>query len=144
MFGIFMLWNRRISIPAWKDLYCVHFLKYFVKDVIPIKGYFIPIVSVAYIKISFLYLLFFCMVKLSSMQFIFSVGQVRCSCTDNCLIYSQMQICLFKYMPCLHVYLLVGAIVSLAQKNIALSHIIIHKGSFLSYFCSRTIFMIAI
>lgn len=87
---------------------------------------------------------FSCMAKLSSRLFICSVGQVRCSCTDNWLIYSQMQICLFKYMPCLRVYLLVGAIVSLAQKNIALSHIIIHKGSFLSYFCSCTIFMIAI
>lgn len=59
-------------------------------------------------------------------------------------MYSQMQTRVFKYMPCLLVYLLVGAIVSPAQQNSALAHIIIHKGSFLSYFFSRTIFMIAI
>lgn len=73
-----------------------------------------------------------------------SIKLVRWNSAGNWMMYSQMQTCMFKYMPCLLVCLLVGAIVSPAQKNIALSHIIIHKGSFLSYFCSCTIFMIAI
>lgn len=126
------------------DLYCGS-VKILVQYIMPIKVEGIYPNSFRWIyKHESLAISFPCMAKLSSRLFIFSVGQVRCSCPDNWLIYSQMQICFFKYIPCFHVCLLVGVIVSLAQKNIALSHIIIHKGSFLSYFCSCTIFMIAI
>lgn len=142
--GRSVVWGFELNSCVEGFVLCVFWNTLFKMQVLSKSRAFYPNGFSCTYKNEFLATSFPCISKLSSRLFISSVGQERCGCPDNWLIYSRMQIHLLKYLPCLHVYLLVGVIVSPGQKLFALPYIIIHKGSFLSYSCSCTIFMIAI